>query len=194
MIHICRIVLVFFLYGSIAKGSYAQLKNTLPCNEVKRIDLESDSVKRQILVDFIFRCEEKSWQNDKGIVMLTEYINEDGKQCWLLVPSIDDRYKDNPPKKFGTLNGDIILIFEGDRMHNTQPASGNRDKLNSCLEQIIGDRVYVRPAMNTRWADGVRPFTNERIREGRRRMYLGNGGALIIIFNGDGTYKKQLPV
>ncbi len=169
-------------------------KPTLPCNEVERVDLESDQVKSKILVDYIYYCESKEWKNDKGIVILTEYTNEDGKYCWSLTPSIDDSYKDNPPKKFATFKGDIILIFQGGRIPNAKPDSGDKDKLNGCLEQLIGDRVYIRPTTKGRWADGFRPFTTEKIKEGRRRISMGNGGGLIIIFNGDGTYKKLLPV
>ncbi|MCF2506051.1 hypothetical protein L0663_21825 [Dyadobacter sp. CY107] len=196
MRRIYEIIMLYLLYGSFVGESYAQLKNTPPCKEVERVDLESDSVKRQILVDFIFYCEEKSWKNDKGIVILTEYVNEDGKQCWLLAPSIDDHYKDNPPKKFGTLNGDIILIMEGDAigMQKSRLDAKNTDKINECLDKIIGDRVYIRPAVKTRWADGIRPFTTEKITEGRHRWISGDGGSIIIIFNSDGTYKKGFPV
>ena len=190
----CITILLILLYGLFTLESHAQPGSALPCNEIERVDLENDPIKSKILVDYIHYCESKEWKNDKGIVMLTEYTNEDGKYCWLLAPSIDDRYKDNPPKKFATFTGDIILIFEGDRMLNTKPVSGDKDRLNSCLEQLIGDRVYIRPTTKTRWADGFRPFTTERIKEGRRRIYGGNGGTLIIIFNGDGTFKKQLPV
>lgn len=189
-----RMILLILCYELFAQECYAQPGNAMPCKEVERIDLESDPVKSKILFDYICYCETKEWKNDKGIVMLIEFINEDGKQCWLLVPSIDDRYKDNPPRKFATFHGDIVLIFEGDRMHNIKPASGDKDELNSCLEQLIGDRVYIRPTVKTRWADGFRPFTNEKIEEGRRWTYGGNGGTLMIIFNGDGTYKKGLPV
>jgi hypothetical protein len=47
MIRIYGIVILFFLYGSFMSKSFAQLENILPCNEVERVDLEHDSVKRQ---------------------------------------------------------------------------------------------------------------------------------------------------
>jgi hypothetical protein len=112
----------------------------------------------------------------------------------LLSPCIDDRYKDNPPNRFATFNGDIILVFEADSMQRRKVASGDKMGINQCLEQIIGDRVYIRPATNTRWTDSVRPFTNEKMKEGRRRISAGNDGSVIIIFNGDGTFQKLLPV
>lgn len=196
MIRLYGIVLLYFLYGSSMKESYAQLVNSLPCNEIERVDLDSDPVKRKILVDFIHYSEAESWKNDKGIVWLTEYINEDGKQCWYLMPSIDDGFKDNPPKKLATLNGDIILIFEGDAIGMPKLRSDLKDKeiINECLDRIIGDRVYIRPTAKTRWADGFRPFTKERIQEGRRRIIGGDGGSVIIIFNSNGTYRKVTPV
>lgn len=189
-----RIVWLCLLYAAPSLESDAQSGSTLPCNEVERMTLDDDPVQRKILFDFIVSCENKEWKNDKGIVMLTRYTDSNGKQCWWLVPSIDDRYKDNPPKKFATFNGDIILIFEADSLQRVKPVSGDMNRINTCLEKIIGDRVYSRPSTKTRWADGTRPFTTEKIKEGRRRLRAGNGGDVIIIFNGDGTYKKLLPV
>jgi hypothetical protein len=52
--------------------SYAQRGNPAPCNEIEQIDLDSDSIKRKILVDFVANCEQNEWKNDKGIVLLTE--------------------------------------------------------------------------------------------------------------------------
>jgi hypothetical protein len=165
-----------------------------PCDEVKQVKLDTDTSKRQILSDFIRACEQNEWKNDKGIVLLREYQNEQGKYCWLLIPSIDDRYKDNPPARFASFNGDIILVFDADSTGNIKVAQGDKNALNQCLEQIIGDRVYIRPTIKTRWTDNVVPFTNRKMKVGARRISAGNGGSLIIIFNGDGSYKKLLPV
>ena len=125
---------------------------------------------------------------------MREYKNEQSKPCWLLLPSIDDSYKDNPPNRFASFNGDIILVFEADSNKNVKPIEGDKNRLNQCLEQIIGDRVYTRPAMKSRWTDNVMPFTNRKMKRGASRMSGGNGGSLIIIFNADGSYEKLLPV
>ncbi|MCF0064757.1 hypothetical protein MUK70_04175 [Dyadobacter chenwenxiniae] len=165
-----------------------------PCDEVKQVKIDTDRKKEEILHDYVDYCGRKEWKNDKGIVMLREFKNEQGLDCWLLIPSIDDSYKDNPPERFATFQGDIILVFSADSMHNVIPAKGDKNQLNRCLEQIIGDRVYIRPTIKGRWTDGVRPFSNEKITEGAHRFHGGNGGTLIIVFNADGTYRKFLPV
>ena len=134
------------------------------------------------------------WRYDKGIVLLREYQNKEGKLCWLLLPSIDDAYKDNPPNRFATFDGDIILIFDATSKGILKESIDNKNALNQCLEKIIGDRVYIRPAATSRWADAVPTITNKRLKEGRRRISGGNGGSLNVIFNADGSYQKLIPV
>jgi hypothetical protein len=181
--------------GLLIPFSNAQTGYPPPCTEVKQVKLDTDQTKRQILSEFVSRCvSNSSWKNDKGIVLLREYQNEEGKLCWLLLPSIDDTYRDNPPTRFASFDGDIILIFDADSKQNVKPTNGDKTALNQCLEQIIGDRVYTRPMIKGRWTDMVLPFTNRKMKEGAHRHTLGNGGSLIIIFNSDGSYKKLLPV
>jgi hypothetical protein len=181
--------------GFLIPSTHAQLGNPPPCNEVKQVKIDSALIKRQILTEFISSCLRNNyWKNDKGIVLLREYQNEEGKQCWLLLPSIDDGYKANPPNRFATFNGDIILIFDATSKGMLKESTGNRRALNQCLEQIIGDRVYINPTATSRWTDMVLPFTNRKMKEGARRISGGNGGSLIITFNADGTYQKLIPV
>ncbi len=181
--------------GLLIPSTHAQSGNPPPCNEVKQVRIDFALTKRQILTEFIGNCVRNNyWRNDKGIVLLREYQNEEGKQCWLLLPSIDDGYKDNPPNRFATFNGDIILIFDATSKGMLNESTGNRSALNQCLEQIIGDRVYIRPTATSRWTDMVLPFTNRKMKEGARRISGGNGGSLIIIFNADGSYQKLIPV
>ena len=178
----------------LALDVYAQSGYPPPCNEVKQVKLDTDVNRRQILFNFIRDCEQNQWKNDKGIVLLREYQNEQGKSCWLLLLSIDDSYKDNPPGRFASFNGDIILVFDADSRQNIKPVVGDKNRLNQCLEQVIGDRVYIRPIIKSRWTDMVLPFTNRKMRQGARRIQGGNGGSLIIIFNTNGSYQKLLPV
>ncbi|MBD2757764.1 hypothetical protein IC230_33185 [Spirosoma sp. BT704] len=165
-----------------------------PCDQIKQVKLDTDQNKRLILINFMRNCVGKYWLNDKGIVLLREYQNEQGKLCWLLLPSIDDSYKDNPPNRFASFEGDIILVFDADSNRNVKPTIGDKTLLNQCLEQIIGDRVYTRPVIKGRWTDMVLPFTDRKMKEGAHRHALGNGGSLLIIFNSDGSYEKLLPV
>lgn len=178
----------------ISLNTFAQLGYPPPCNEAKQVKLDTDPKKRQILSNYIQDCVRTQWKNDKGIVLLREYQNEQGKSCWLLLPSIDDSYKDSPPDRFASFNGDIILIFDADSRQNIKPSIGNKDQLNRCLEQIIGDRVYTRPMIKTRWTDDVMLFTGRKKERGASRISAGNGGSLIIIFNPDGSYESLLPI
>lgn len=185
----------FFNLALVVHFANAQEGYPPPCDQVKQVKLDTDQNKRLILIDFIRNCvQNRYWVNDKGVVLLREYQNEEGKQCWLLLPSIDDSYKDNPPSRFASLDGDIILVFDADSKRNVIPTTGDKALLNQCLEQIIGNRVYSRPSVKSRWTDMVLPFTNRKMKEGAHRHEVGNDGSLIIIFNSDGSYKKLLPV
>lgn len=185
----------FFNLGIGVHLTNAQEGYSPPCDQAKQVKLDTDQTKRLILIDFIRNCVwNRYWVNDKGIVLLREYQNEQGKSCWLLLPSIDDSYKDNPPSRFASLDGDIILVFDADSKQNVKPRAGDKTLLNQCLAQIIGDRVYSLPSVKSRWTDMVLPVTNYKMKEGAHRHELGNGGSLIIIFNSDGSYEKLLPV
>ena len=193
--HIKRVfLLVSFVFLSL--GTFAQLGYPPPCDEVKLVKLDTNAQKRQILADFISSCiRNHYWLNNKGIVLLNQYQNQQGKQCWLLLPSIDDSYKDNPPNRFASFEGDIILIFETESNgFITKPTGDDKSRLNQCLEQIIGDRIYSRPTIKTRWTDMVLPISNRKLERGASRISAGNGGSLIIIFNPDGSYEKLIPV
>jgi hypothetical protein len=180
--------------GLLIPCTNAQSSNPPPCFEVKQVKLDTGQIKRQILSEFVSSCVRNHyWQNDKGIVLLREYQNEEGKLCWLLLPSIDDSYKDNPSNRFACFQGDIILIYDADSRGNAKFNLESKDALNQCLEQIIGDRVYRRPITTSRWADTVLPIINRKL-NGKRRYTTGNGGSLIIIFNPDGSHQKILPV
>lgn len=185
------------LLGSVilAQSTFAQSGYPPPCNEAQLKDIVVQSpTKRQILADYIKSCEQKLWSNDKGIVMLYQYHNQQDQLCWYLSSSIDDRYKDNPPRQFMDFEGDIVLIYNGKPGEIRSDTTINKNALNHCLEQIIGDRVYIRPTTKSRWTNGVLPISNHKLTVGRRRISAGNGGALIIVFTSDGTYQKILPI
>ncbi|MFT4033002.1 MAG: hypothetical protein QM669_11330 [Siphonobacter sp.] len=130
------ILMAILFYGS----SYAQKENLMPCNEVEQVNLATDSIKRKLLYSFIKHCTNEGWFNpyyDKGIVHLVKYKNDENKLCWSLIPYMDDRYKDNPPKQFTDLNGDIILIYEGDsRGNKLKNIDTNIVQINDCLEKL----------------------------------------------------------
>ncbi|SOD93062.1 hypothetical protein [Spirosoma fluviale] len=181
--------------GLLISFSKAQSGYPPPCSAVKQVKLDTDETKRQLLSNFISSCVRNNyWNNDKGIVLLSQYQNEEGNLCWLLSPAIDDHYKDNPPSQFASFQGDIILVFDADSRRTIKTATSDKNALNQCLEQIIGDRVYPRSTLKTRWTDNVMPFTNRKMSGGVRRISGGNGGSLIIIFKPDGSYQTLSPV
>ena len=182
------------LIGIASQAVFAQEGYPPPCNEAKLVNIAPDSIKQQILADYIRSCERGLWRKDKGIVLLYEYQNEQQKPCWYLSSSIDDGYKANPPRRFMDFQGDIILIFEGRATGYDRYATTETSALIQCLEQIVGDRVYTRPTIRSRWTNQVLPTSNKKMTVGQRRISGGNGGDLIIIFNADGSYHKMLPV
>lgn len=172
-------------------AAYAQEGNPPPCTEVKEIKVDTDSIKRKILFDFIQSSLREHWfsrEYDKGIVHLCEYHNSQNQLCWLLYSRVDDLYKDNPPNRFADFDGDIILIYDADSTGRVIKTIGDRTSLNQCLEKIIGDRVFIRPATKKRWTSAVIPYVNKRRYEGNRRIMTGGGGSIIVTFNKDGSY------
>ncbi len=177
--------------------SYAQQGNPPPCSNVQEIKLDTDPLRRRILADFLGACirnKEFLPKYDKGIIHLYQYQNAHGEECWLLMPLIDDSYKDNPPTRFSDFNGDIILVYDADSVGHPYKTTGDIAARNRCLEQIIGDRVFTRPPKRTRWTSMVLPISNRRMNEGNRRNLTGNGGDVIIIFDKKGGYRKSIPV
>ena len=187
------IVLFTLLAGSTFTSSSLQAQASIPAPPCKQVVLDTDTTRRRILSDFIdASLTKKRFINDKGIVQLNIYKNALGLTCWMLIPHIDDSYKDNPPPAFADFEGDIILVYSADvngyALKTPDPAP-----LNKCLEDIIGDRIYIRSTKKGRWADYVIPGMGLRKTQGRHRMEMGNGGAIIIIFQKDGTYKTIYP-
>ena len=164
-----------------------------PCQE---ITIATDSTKQSILRQFISSAEKnRFFVNDKGIVKLTRYQDANGLTRWYLVATIDDQYKDNPPTKFSDFDGDIVLVYDADSSGKELPTKGNAANINQCLEEKIGDRVYIRPRTKNRWTSHeYKTLSGKIIRQGQRRITTGNGGSLIIIFQKDGTYKTLTPV
>lgn len=173
----------------------AQEGNPVPCSAVKLVNIATNESKRRILFEFIRSSEQNGTigRHNKGIVHVTMYTDWQGKERWELIPVIDDRYKDNPPAEFMDFSGDIVLIYHADSTGRVNKSVGDVAAMNSCLEQIIGDRVFLRPTRKDRWTNQVLPITNKKLTRGASREYTGNTGEVIIIFNTDGTYSKLYP-
>jgi len=175
--------------GSILNASKAAAQS-IPAPPCKQVDLGIDSTKRRILNDFISECyKEKYFVYDKGIIHLYIYTDAKGLTNWMLAPSIDDFYKDNPTPTFAVYDDFIILVYAADvnaRVQRT-PEPG---PVNKCLEDIIGDRVYLHPTRTDRWVPPYKlPGMDRVFTEGRRRSVTGGGGAIIITFFKNSTYR-----
>ncbi|MVM30745.1 hypothetical protein GO755_11940 [Spirosoma sp. HMF4905] len=180
----------------LSKVVFAQEGNPPPCTEVQQVKIDTNKVKRKVLIDFIHHPVQSNGFNsiyDKGIVHLYEFHNSQGQLCWYLSGLIDDSYKDNPPNRFADVSGDIVLIYEADSTGRPLKTTGDKVAKNRCLEQIIGDRVFTRPTIRTRWTSDVLPHINRKRNEGNHRNITGNGGSILVIFNKDGTYKITYP-
>jgi len=94
------ILVINILTGSLFTSISLQAQDTIPAAPCKEIDIAPDENKQRILNNFIQAClKDKRFVNDKGIVQLNIYKNSQGLTCWLLIPHIDDSYKDNPPPR-----------------------------------------------------------------------------------------------
>jgi hypothetical protein len=192
-----KALLVSFLVlmGSIMITAPLAAQDTIPALPCRQTKVSTDTTKIRILNEFITASVINNYFiNDKGIIQLNIYKNKEGLTCWLLLPRIDDRYKDNPPPTFEEFRGDIILIYPADANGN-ELKTPNPEPLNKCLEAVIGDRVYPRPTKKGRWGTPYTiPGINRVLNQGLHRMSTGNSGDLIIIFQKDGTYKTLKPV
>jgi len=161
----------------------------------QKVNIDDNAVKQKILYSFIDRCNKNgSFIDEKGVVQLNIYKNKEGKDCWLLMPLIEDSYKDNPPEKYAEVGVDIVLIYEANNIGRELPTDENkRTKLNDCLEKVIGDYLYIRPTQKRRTFEYI--DAAGKVRKTQKRIIKGgNGGSLIIVFNADGTYVTISPV
>lgn len=184
--------IVLTMVFTINTSMKAQSTDSIPMPPCKQVDIATDSTKKKILAQFIQQSlQQREFINDKGIVHLYQYQNIKGDSVWLLIPKIDDSYKDNPPTEFSDFQGDIVLVYEADEKGEAFQ-NPNPQPFNKCLADIIGDRVYLRPIKEGRWTNHVLPW-GRKMEEGVHRVALGNGGALLVIFKEDGTYETMRP-
>jgi hypothetical protein len=172
--------------------SYEDTIPTPPCQQVTLATDTSHADKRMILVNFIeYALDNKYFVNDKGIVHLYRYKSQKGDSIWRLHPTIEDKYRDNPPTMFSDFHGDIVLVYDADEQGNIRQ-NPNPEPYNDCLEDVIGDRVYRRPKKKGRWSNYMLP--NGRVlEEGAHRVAIDHGKDQTIVFDQDGSYKILPP-
>ena len=184
--------LIFTIAMLSAPDGTSQAGDTIPAAPCKQTKVVTDTIKGSIIRDFISSSiRDNYFINNKGILVLKRYQNTEGDSVWSLTPMIDNSYQDNPPTKFSTFGGDIILVYEANQQGNVEQNSTPMP-FNACLEDVIGDRVYLRPSRKDRWINPVQ-FGNRTIKQGTQRASTGNGGQLIITFKKDGSYETFRP-
>ena len=62
MKHVANWGYLWLSLALLAPNIYAQSGYPPPCNEVKQVKLDTDPSRRQILFDFIRRCEQNQWK------------------------------------------------------------------------------------------------------------------------------------
>ena len=173
-------LLVLMLVAAVGLTANAQ-----PC---EKVEIAADLAKRTILQKFISESRQINYFiHTMGIVELRIFTDKEGRNCWLLFPRIDDRYKDNPPTQYATFDHDIILIYQANDSGMALQTKGDTAALNRCLEDIIGDRVYIRPKKG-RLVEVI-DIDGKLKRVQSRTITGGSIGEIQVVFNKDGTYK-----
>jgi hypothetical protein len=196
---------ITLLIGLLCMGSATFAQNTLhsryvdyqdsipapPCEYVELVG--GDTSKYNILKGFVNEMERKNYfQNDKGIVIMTRYRNEEGDSVWMLNPMIDDRYQDNPPTKFSIFGtGWIVLVYE-DNQYNQASGTSDPKAYNKCLEDIIGNRVYLRPKRTDRWTKEYK-FAGRLYNQGAIRVKIDHGKGQKVVFDQKGGHEVLPP-
>jgi len=163
---------------------------SIPAAPCRQVDLNIDTTKRRILDNFISACHRENYfVNDKGIIHLYIYTDAKGLTNWKLYPRIDDWYKDNPTPTFAVYKDYIILVYPADVNGRVQ-TTPEPVPVNKCLEDIIGDRVYLSPTRTDRWVPPYKMLGIDRIStQGNRVFTTGGGGGIYVTFFKDGTSK-----
>lgn len=186
---IMLILLVLGLNGSLQ----AQTADTIPASPCQQIDIITNREQGKIIRDFVSSSvRDHYFINNKGIISLHRYRNVNGDSVWHLTPMIDNSYEDNPPTKFSTFGGDIILVYDADEKGNIDQ-NPSAKLYNACLADVIGNRVYPRPTRKDRWINET-IFNGRKINQGAQWDSTGNRGDIMVIFKKDGSYEISRPV
>ena len=169
---------------------YTGYTQSIPAPPCRQVDLSIDTTRKRILDNFISASDrERYFVNDKGIIHLTTYTDAKGLTNWKLSPQIDDWYKYNPTPTFAVYDDYIILVYPAD-VNGNELRTPETAPVNKCLEDIIGDRVYLRPTRRDRWVPPYKePGLDRVFTQGRRVAVTGGGGEIHVLFYKNGTYK-----
>jgi len=161
-----------------------------PCKEIK---IDTTPAKRKLLLDYLDQCfKQRIFVEDKGIVRLEISYDSLHQERWDLYVMIDDQYKDDPPTKYARVNDNLFLVYDNSK-GISKPV--NVEQTITCLEEVIEDRVYIRPPKKAYYTTIEVNGIPKKVQRVKRIQIAGNyWKGLIIIFQKDGTYKTLTPV
>jgi hypothetical protein len=180
-----KTILLIAFFGFLSQFGYGQ-----PCQEVNLLDSRA---KRDILKEYITSCRLKNYFiEDKGVVIIVTYQDDAGHVRWYLSALIDDRFLKNPPMHYTEIDNVICLVYPGNSSGMPAMQTTLTSELESCLSEVIGSRVY-------KYVSGPQYTytTDENGKKEKWRVKHTNTGnahnGLIIVFNKDGSYTKEIP-
>ena len=127
-----------------------------------------------------------------GIVKIRKATDLNGLQIWELNVVLDNAYQDDPPSEYAQLGETIIIFYDFDSANRKVPVSPTPELIN-CLDEIIGDRVYIRPPSKQRWAEYK--VKGELIRETVGKTLSGGypRSSILFTFQKDGAITTSRP-
>ncbi|MEZ0485621.1 hypothetical protein [Fibrella aquatica] len=130
---------------------------------------------------------------DMGIYRVDRYpASADNPERWLVTLVIDDRYKNEPPKEFAQLGQNIYFFY--DAVPGRLPvANPSTPEILAYQDELIGDRLYIRPAPKQRYTE--HKIKGEIVREEIGRSMKGGYPQYSIwfAFREDGTITQSRP-
>ncbi|MFN3784584.1 MAG: hypothetical protein ACK4R6_11725 [Spirosomataceae bacterium] len=156
---------------------------------VKNIDTVG-VIYKEVLTNYWHECERNRYFfEDKGIVKVIIFKDSLNNNCLRLSAIIDDRFQENPTDSYTFIGANLYLIYRGDANGNEVNPSKN-NKLGKALNEIVQDRVYLRPPNVERWVDSVNS-KGQKMKVRAVNLRSGNiWNEMIFMFNKNGDYTK----
>lgn len=178
-----KLVLVLVLF-SLAWGLRAQ-----PC---RKVDLSGQSVSRYLREYISENIRYGYMPQGMGIVKIRRAIDSNGLPLWELTIVLDNAYQDDPPSEYAQLGETIFLFYDLDAKNRRVPVRPTPELIN-CLDEVIGDRVYIRPPSKQRWAEYN--VKGEIVRETIGKTLSGGypRSSILLTFQKDGTIITNRP-
>ena len=87
-----------------------------------------------------------------GIYLLTQYVDNQQHKHWYVRICLDDSYKEYVAATYFFYKRELYLVYSADEKGKRLDAGADRYTQLKCLEEIVADRVYIRPPNQKRIA------------------------------------------